>query len=115
MKKPPQYHWSEWSKFPDSTRGEYLTAPFGMGVYQLINSKTGQLILFGKGKNLAYRMTSLLPPPYGQGNRNNENKRLYVLKNLHEIQYRTISVTSAKEMKYIEDDLKSENNHLFNT
>ena len=44
-----------------------LSAPFGPGVYELRNRKTGELVLFGMSKNVAYRMSSLLPQPDGGG------------------------------------------------
>lgn len=31
--------WSDWRKFPDPRKGEYLLVPFGSGVYQLKNTK----------------------------------------------------------------------------
>lgn len=107
--------WTEWHKFPDPRAGEYICAPFGYGVYQLRNKATNELVLFGSGKNLAYRMTSLLPTPLGQGTRNNENKREYVMKSLPNIEYRTISFLTISEMKEFENVLKSKNNYLFNT
>ena len=70
-----KYNGSEWRKFTDTRNGKYLVAPFGFGVYQLKNSKTNEFTLFGSGNNLAYRMSSLLPKPYGQGTRRNEAKR----------------------------------------
>ncbi len=35
-----KYDWSEWRNFPDPRRGEHLNAPFGHGLYQLLNIKT---------------------------------------------------------------------------
>lgn len=72
-------HWSDWSKFPDPTKKDFLCAPYGPGVYELRRSDTKELILRGEGKNCAARMTSLLPLPLGQGTRDNEAKRVYVL------------------------------------
>ena len=46
-----------------------FVAPFGPGVYELRNSQTRELVLFGSVKNLAYRMACLLPKPYGAGHR----------------------------------------------
>jgi len=74
--------WSDWKSFPDPRKGEYLIAPFGSGVYQLRNTKVDKYVLFGRSDNVAYRMSSLLPKPFGKGTRKNEDKREYVLNNL---------------------------------
>ena len=66
-----KYDWTEWRKFPDPRKGELLCAPYGMGLYQIRNSESGEFIMFGIGKNCALRMTSILPEPLGQGRRNN--------------------------------------------
>ncbi len=107
--------WSNWKKFPDPRKGEYLQAPFGSGVYQLRNTKTNELILFGSGKNLAYRMTSLLPEPLGRGTRNNINKRKYILDNIQNIEYRTFAILEEVKMKEFENKIKEQGNHIFNT
>ena len=82
--------WSEWRPFPDPKKGEYICAPFGPGVYQLRNIKIGEFILFGCGNNVAYRMSTLLPKPYGASGRNNNSKKMYVAENLSYVEYRTI-------------------------
>ena len=107
--------WSDWKQFPDPRKGEYLIAPFGCGVYQLRNSKTKEYVLFGKGKNTAYRMTSLLPEPLGQGNRNNNSKRKYVIENIQDIEYRTVACTTEDEMCVLEEQIKKQKNHIYNT
>lgn len=107
--------WSNWEKFPDPGMADYLSAPFGMGIYQLRNKKTKELVLFGSGKNLAYRMTSLLPKPFGCGTRNNQQKRNYVLKHLENIEYRTMPFLCKNEMRQFENKIKLDNNHIFNT
>ena len=91
--------WSKWNAFPDSKQGGYLRAPFGPGVYQLRRRSTGQLVLFGRGKRVAVRMTSLLPKPLGTGTRNNVAKIAYVHEHLVDIEYRTkpcVDEASAK-------------------
>lgn len=110
-----KYDWSEWRNFPDPRKGEYLNAPFGFGLYQLKNVKFNQYILVGIGKNCAYRMSSLLPKPFGQGTRNNKIKRDYVMENISDIQYRTISFLTEIEMKQVENEIKKLNLHKFNT
>ena len=107
--------WSEWKYFPDPRKKEYLNAPFGFGLYQLKNVKLNQYILVGIGKNCAYRMSSLLPKPFGQGTRNNNIKRDYVMENISDIQYRTISFLTEIEMKQVENEIKKLNLHKFNT
>lgn len=67
--------WSEWLPFPDPRTGEILHAPIGPGCYELRLANSRQKILFGKGKSVAYRMSSLLPAPLGSGTRRNDGKR----------------------------------------
>ncbi|MDO9154641.1 MAG: hypothetical protein Q7U47_13220 [Paludibacter sp.] len=110
-----KYNWTEWKSFPDPRKGEFLTAPFGFGVYQLHNYKTNEFILFGSANNLAYRMSSLLPKPYGQGTRNNKEKRIFVFENIENIKYRTIAFTMERVMKECEKELRQLKIHKFNT
>ncbi len=107
--------WSPWRTFPDPREQAYLYAPFGPGVYELRNSQTGELVLFGRGQNLAYRMTSLLPKPYGAGTRNNADKRKFVLEHLANIEYRTIACTSYTQAKEKERELRTTNDYIFPT
>lgn len=109
------YNWSEWRYFPDPRKGNLLVAPYGFGLYQLKNFVTDKYILFGVGKNCAYRMSSLLPKPYGQGTRNNETKREYVFKHIKNIRYRTISFLNNENMNSIEKEIKELKIHKFNT
>ena len=98
--------WSEWRPFPNPMNKEYLVAPFGAGVYQLRNKKVGEFILFGTGGHLAYRMSSLLPKPYGEGTRGNTKKREYVWKHINEVEYRTIAFASKIKAKSYESFVK---------
>lgn len=104
--------WSEWQAFPDPRAGGYLDAPFGPGVYELRNKATDELVLFGKSIHVAKRMTSLLPPPFGSGTRNNTAKRDYILYNLPDIEYRTKPCASDDEAK-AEERLLKKNKHLY--
>lgn len=107
--------WSEWLPFPDPRLGGYLVAPFGPGVYELRRRSSGKPILFGQGRCVAYRMSSLLPEPLGQGTRNNAAKRLYVLEHLDDIEYRTMAC-STNCPKQEEDRLKEcKGQYEFNT
>lgn len=106
--------WSDWKSFPDPRKGEYLTAPLGSGVYQLRNKKNDKYVLFGTGTHLAYRMTSLLPKPFGAGTRNNKDKRNYVLNHIQDIEYRTISFIDNRDAKLFEYYVKFAEEHLFN-
>lgn len=108
--------WSEWKPFPDPDKGDFLTAPFGAGCYELRNAGTGELILFGTGSHVAERVASLLPAPKGSGTRNNHGKRDYVDKNLKQIEYRTIASKSRQEAKDFERTLKADKDrYLFKT
>ena len=108
-------NWSEWQKLPDPRKNEYLYAPFGTGVYELRRRKTKRLILFGKGNNVAYRMSSLLPKPYGCGGRENKTKRKYVFKNIADIEYRTLACKTSREADIKEKQLKKNGRYMFNT
>ena len=107
--------WSEWLQFPNPEKKEYLYAPFGPGVYQLRNRKTGQYVLFGTGGNLAYRMSSLLPEPYGEGTRVNLDKSEYVWDNIDDIEYRTIALDSLEMTKSFERFVKKQKCYILNT
>lgn len=115
LERLEMYNWSEWRNFPDPRKGDYLIAPLGYGLYQLKNIKSNEFILFGIGNNCAYRFSSLLPRPYGQGTRNNNFKRDYVLENISNIQYRTISFLSKENMRKTEKEIKNLKLHKFNS
>jgi hypothetical protein len=74
--------WSEWRPFPDPSKGQMLTAPFGAGCYELRDGD--RPVLYGTGGHVAHRMSSLLLG--GAGTRNNKEKQNYVLENLTSIQ-----------------------------
>jgi hypothetical protein len=83
-------------------------APIGPGCYELRRSDVPEKALFGRSKNVAYRMTSLLPPPWGAGRRSNSKKRDYVLRYLDRIEYRTLACTGEEEATLREDELRLE-------
>lgn len=110
--------WSKWKRFPDPHKLEYLIAPLGFGVYQLKlkpNSDKKRYLLFGRGKHLASRMSSLLPKPEGNGTRKNESKRKFVKEHLGQVFYRTIAFKTEEEMIKFERKLKQLKIHKFNT
>ena len=51
-------------------------------------------VLFGCGRNVAQRMSSLLPEPWGCGRRNNTRKRQAVFDNLGVVEYQTLACDS---------------------
>ena len=106
------FPWSRWQAFPDPRSGGILTAPFGPGVYELRNRKTNELVLFGRSKNVASRMSSLLPAPLGAGKRNNKEKRIYVDTHLSDIDYRTKPCVDPDTAKMEEKRLR-ENRHRY--
>jgi len=107
--------WTGWMPLcaPESCR--QIAGPDGPGVYQLRNKKTNQFVQFGIGIRCRYRMKSLFPEPFGTGKRKNSEKREYVLKHWRDIEYRTCVTESRDKAKLIEDDLKAQRNHIFNT
>lgn len=107
--------WTEWAPFPDPRRQEFLNAPLGPGVYELRRRETGELVLRGQGRNCAYRMTSLLPAPLGQGTRNNQQKRDYVFENLQNIEYRSCACETQGDAKELEAQLNKYMPCLFPT
>jgi len=106
-----QSGWSEWRNFPNPQKKDSICAPFGPGVYQLRNKKTGEFILFGQSKNVAHRMTSLLPN--GSGTRKNTKKSLYVGSNLNDVEYRTIAFKTEDEAKEFETYVKQQETYIF--
>ena len=107
--------WTNWKPMPTLGNCRKIEGPEGPGVYQIKNNKTKQLIQFGIGIKCQQRMKSLLPAPHGTGKRNNSNKRDYILKNWINLEYRTLETDTRAEAKQIEDGIKAQNNHLFNT
>jgi hypothetical protein len=99
--------WSEWLPFPDPRKFEYLHAPFGPGVYELRHKNGTDYVLFGLSKNVAWRMSSLLPSPLGRGTRTNKEKREYVLRHILDIEYRSMACDSEKTAKVQEKKLKN--------
>lgn len=104
-------NWSDWRPFPNPEKKGYLYAPYGCGVYQLRNARTGEFVLFGQGKHVANRMSSLLLS--GSGTRNNEEKRNYVTRNLQNIEYRTLPLDSVEETKAFEMFVKYQEKYIF--
>lgn len=84
-------------------------------MYELRRRDTAELVLVGSGKNVAFRMASLLPRPLGQGTRRNDQKREYVLTNLTQIDYRCCPCESEAEARALEAQRKGESTYLFST
>lgn len=108
-------NWTNWKPMPSPDTCRKIEGPKGAGLYQIRNKKTDKFIQFGIGKECQRRMKSLFPAPYGTGKRNNAAKREYVLKNWKTLEYRTRETDTRSEAKQIEDLIKAQNNHLFNT
>lgn len=108
--------WSRWRPFPAPAELGQLSAPFGPGVYELRNRESAELVLFGRSKNVAHRMSSLLPRPLGVLGRSNEAKNLYVLTNLRNIQYRTKACRTENEAKDAERAIRArKDDYIFST
>jgi hypothetical protein len=112
---PGRQEWSDWRPFPNPLQFGVLIAPFGPGCYELRKGK--QLVLFGRGKNTALRMTSLHPKESGgKGTRNNGKKREYVFKHLGTVEYRTLACWSHEQAVVEEGRLrKHKQDYLFPT
>jgi hypothetical protein len=106
--------WTEFSLFPSPLEQDYLHAPFGAGVYELKNLKTNELVYVGEGGHVAYRMSSLLPEPFGKGTRNNSRLRNYILENLQDVYYRTLACSDKATANQIQDNMIANNKYLFN-
>jgi hypothetical protein len=96
--------WTEWRPFPDPTNGGYLIAPFGPGCYEL-RYTDGRLMKPGASRNVAARMSSLLPAPLGTGGRKNATLRETVGANLHRIEYRTIACATRTDAFKLEAEM----------
>lgn len=107
--------WTNWKPMPEPEACRAIEGPKQSGVYQIRNKETDKLIQFGIGKECSKRMKSLYPAPYGTGKRNNAHKRKYILDNWRILEYRTLQTLTREDAKKIEDNLKRENDHLFNT
>jgi len=110
---PKVSRWSRWRPFPDPRSGGHLSAPFGPGVYELRNRMSGELPLFGKSRNVAKRMSSLLCRPLSSGTRHNSPTREYVLKQLPNIDYRTKGCAKERVAKAAERKLRAANEYRF--
>jgi hypothetical protein len=108
-------NWTIWQPIGAPEQCRQIAAPAGPGVYQLQNKKTKQMVLFGIGVECKRRMKSLFPAPYGTGKRNNGEKREYVLKHWRDIEYRTFATATREQAKLIEDEIKTQRTHIFNT
>lgn len=108
-------NWSLWRKMPRPEHCRSIEGPRNPGVYQIREVGTKKKILFGIGVDCQKRMKSLYPKPYGVGTRNNEDKRKYILRNWANLEYRTLSKSSREEAKNVEDEIKAQKDHLFNT
>jgi hypothetical protein len=107
--------WSKWRPFPDPLAEGILVAPIGPGVYELRNRKTDELVLVGESENVAWRMTSLLPPPLGKGTRKNADKRKYVGAHLGSLEYRTHAFATKDAAEEFEDELRETTTYIFPT
>ena len=104
--------WSRWAPFPDPRQRGILRAPIGPGVYELRRRDTRERVLVGSGKVVAYRMSSLLPAPLGQGTRRSSRKRAYVLQNLAVLDYRCCPCSTRKDASMLERRLRQSETYL---
>ena len=59
-------------------------------------------------------MSSLLPKPLGTGERKNRDKPNYVLNNIQDIEYRTMSFIGNDDARRFESYIKYAEKYLFN-
>jgi hypothetical protein len=108
--------WSRWRPFPDPRKREMLIAPIGAGCYQLRRRDTGELLIFGHARNVARRMSSLLPWKVGGGgHRGNSEKREYVEAYLEQIEYHTCACADRRQARELESRIRAERHHKFHT
>jgi hypothetical protein len=107
-------NWTEFSPFPSPLQNGYLFAPFGAGVYELMNVKTKELVYVGEGGHLALRMTCLLPKPHRAGTRKNLPLRNYIFENLSNVHYRTLACADKTTAERIQDTMIATNKYIFN-
>ena len=107
--------WSDWRTMPSPENNRQIEGPNGPGVYQIKDFRTNEFIQFGESITCCKRMKSFFPKPFGTGNRDNENKRVYVRENWMNLKYRTIETNSKAEAVMIDRFLKSLNIHKFYT
>ena len=103
---------SDWQPFPHPRHGGRLEGPFGPGCYELRYSDTRELLLCGSSSHVCWRMTSLLPAPFGQGARNKSKKREDVWKNITRVEYRTMACNGVLEAQAMEARLLAENTYI---
>src|SRR4051812_34605945 len=109
-------NWTDWKSMPGPESCRKIEDPKGRpGVYQIENKKTNRFIQFGIGVECQKRMKSLFPSSHGSGKRNNSDKREYILMNWINLEYRTLETDTREAAKKIEDGIKAQSNHLFNT
>nr|WP_321485583.1 hypothetical protein [uncultured Draconibacterium sp.] len=113
--KMDELKWTKWKPMPTPENCRTIVGPVGPGVYQIRNKKTNEYIQFGESVTCQKRMKSFFPKPYGIGARNNEDKRIYILMNWQDLEYRTLQTDSKEEAVSIDRYLKSLNIHKFNT
>ena len=107
--------WSGWRRFPNALKRGILVAPIGPGCYQLRRCDTHDLVLFGQARNVARRMSSLLPHNAGGGgHRSNSRKRTYVEKNIGKIEYHTCACDNVEQARFLESRLRRDR-HMFHT
>lgn len=107
--------WSQWRPFPDPRTCQYLSAPFGPGVYEVRCRTTHEMIRCGKGGNCAVRMSSLLPNPLGCGTRDNRKLREYILQNVSNLECRCLACESKNAAAEIERQLLGKTKYLFHS
>jgi len=108
MHKP---NWSEWLPFPDPRKQTWISAPYGLGVYEL--RQGDELIKVGKGKNTAYRMSSLVPKKWGSGTRNNWELRDFIWSNVDAIEYRCCACPTEEDARSLEKWLLDHKTYRF--
>jgi hypothetical protein len=106
-------NWSGWRSFPDPMNGGILVAPFGPGCYELRQGE--ELVAVGCSRNVAKRMSCLLPPDAGGSTekRRNEPKQAYVRDHLPSIEYRTLACSTKEEAEACERAKQASEHYLF--
>ena len=98
--------WSTWNTFHNATRGDFVEAPIGPGVYEVRHAPTGALIAFGHSGNVAGALADIKVDG-GEGGWKSLFRKALPKPNVMELEYRTYPTASRSEARTAAARLKS--------